>query len=71
MQLLLRPMEGMVCSSQRIWHSDPVLRHFPTCQGMSGLQVSGGGGGVNRAPKIWGRGFGKRAQLPGTIDQLS
>ena len=31
---------------------------------MSGLQV---GGRVNRAPKIGGGGFGKRAQLTGTI----
>ena len=29
--------------------------------------TSGGGGGVNRAPKNWGGGFGKRAQLTNTI----
>ena len=36
--------------------------------GLSGLQVEGGG--VNRAPIIWSRGYGKRAQLTGTINQL-
>ena len=37
--------------------------------GMLGFHFQGGGGGVNRAPKNWGGGFGKRAQLTGTINQ--
>ena len=39
--------------------------------GMSGFHFRGGGGGVNRAPQNWGGGggFGKRAQLTGTINQ--
>ena len=36
-----------------------------------GFSLPGGGGGgrVNRAPKNWGGGFRKRAQLTGTINQ--
>ena len=36
---------------------------------MSGFHFRGGGG-VNRAPQNWGGGgFGKRAQLTGTMNQ--
>ena len=35
--------------------------------GMSGFHFRGEG--VNRAPQNWGGGFGKRAQLTGTINQ--
>ena len=45
-----------------------VLVALPEIQGMSGLQVRGGG--VNRAPEILGGGVGKRAQLTGTVNQL-
>ena len=36
------------------------------CDGHVGFSLPGGGG-VNRAPKNWGGGFGKRAQLTDTI----
>ena len=58
------PHQGMCAVSHP--HARPPAR---PCihQGMSGLLVREGG--VNRAPKIWGGGgFGKRAELTGTID---
>ena len=39
-------------------------------QGMSGLQVRGGGGSIEPPKSVAGGGFGNRAQLRGTINQL-
>ena len=42
-----------------------------SAQGALGFHFpGGGGGGLYRPPKTWGGGFGKRAQLTGSINQL-
>ena len=42
---------------------------LPMTQGMSGFHFRGGGGESIEPPKTGGGGFGKRAQLTGTINQ--
>ena len=45
-----------------------ALLHRSASARQEGWWVREGGGGVNRAPKIGGGGFGKRAQLTGTVN---
>ena len=63
---------GPMALATRAWQplgGSPWGPENPYCHQRACRVFTSRGGGVNRAPQNWGGGFGKRAQLTGTINQ--